>query len=151
MRPFDVFRPAAFGALIVGALCIASAAPAAAQANECEKLAKLFENRAKTMQQLEGFKKKPPTADQACAIFGRLKDQNAAAMAEVERNGDWCHVPPDVLPNLKAQHAQIEDTRKGACTAAVQQRKQAEDAKKQGLLGGGDIIGGPIRLPQGAL
>lgn len=151
MRPFAVFRSAASGVLIVGALWLVSAAPAAAQASECDKLSKLFENRAKTMQQLEGFKKRPPTADQACAVFGRLKEQNAQAMAEVERNGDWCHVPADVLPNLKAQHAQIEETRKGACTAAVQQRKQAEDAKKQGLLGGGDIIGGPMRMPQGAL
>ena len=151
MRPFDVLRPAALGALVVGALLVVPVATASAQSSECDKLAKVFETRAKTMQQIEGFKKKPPTADQACAVFARLKEQNASAMAEVERNGDWCHVPADVLPNLKAQHAQIEDTRKGACTAAAQQRKQMEDSKKQGLLGGGDIIGGPMRLPQGAL
>jgi hypothetical protein len=151
MRPFDILRPAALAASAFAALCAASAAPAAAQSSECDRLSKVFEARAKTMQQIEGFRKKAPSADQACAVFGRLKEQNATAMAEVERNGDWCHVPPDILPNLKAQHEQIEGTRKSACTAAAQQRKQAEDAKKQGLLGGGDIIGGPMRLPQGAL
>lgn len=138
------------GALV--ALCTAfAAAPAAAQSAECEKLAKAFQLRSKTMQEIEGFQKRRPTADKACGTFGRLQEQTAAAMSEVEKNGDWCHVPADVLNGLKQQQEQIVEARKGACTAAREQRKAADDARKQGLLGGGDIIGGPMRLPQGAL
>ncbi len=141
---------AAFGAALSAALLL-SISPAAAQSNECEALARSFQTRMKSMQEVENFQKKRPTADQACSTFGRLQEQTVAAIGQVEKNGDWCHVPADVLPGLKTQQGQIAEARKNACNAAVQQRKAAEDAKKQGLLGGGDIIGGPIRLPQGAL
>lgn len=143
---------AVFGALFAACIVFGFAAsPAAAQSKECEKLAKVFQSRMKTIQEVESFQTRRPTADRACGTFARLQEQTASAVAELERNGDWCHVPPDVLPGLKQQQDQIADARKNACGVAQQQRKSAEDAKRQGLLGGGDIIGGPMRLPQGAL
>ncbi len=141
-----------FGALFAACIVFGfAAAPAAAQSNECERLAKNFQNRMKTIQEIENFQKRRPTADKACGAFTRLQEQTASVVAEIERNGAWCHVPPDVLPGLQQQQAQIVDARQNACGAAQQQRKAAEEAKRQGLLGGGDIIGGPMRIPQGAL
>ena len=132
---------------------------AAAQANDCAAVAPMMIERQKLMQRIEGFRKKRPTAVEACNVFTSLSGNGNRLIPWVETNGAWCHVPPEFLPNLKAQQEQMTKVKGQACTAAVQQKKLEAQARRQqpgqkgtGPLGGGDeIVGGPIRMPQGAL
>ena len=132
---------------------------AAAQANDCAAVAPMMIERQKLMQRIEGFRKKRPTAVEACNVFTSLSGNGNRLIPWVETNGAWCHVPPEFLPNLKAQQEQMTKVKGQACTAAVQQKKLEAPARRQqpgqkgtGPLGGGDeIVGGPIRMPQGAL
>jgi hypothetical protein len=136
------------------------AGPALAQSSECEKIGKLLQERSSLIQQIQSMgKKKKLTPDSACGLFGRLQANGNAVIAALDKDGAWCHVPDQVLPNIKTQNGQIGTNRVKACNVAAQQKKMMEAARKQqseggGLLGGsaaGDVLGGPIKLPQGAL
>jgi len=133
---------------------------AAAQANDCGAAGPMMIERQQLMQRIEGYRKKRPSAIDACNTFTALTRNGATLIPWVETNGAWCHVPPEFAPNLKSQQEQMVKVKNQACTAAVQQKKLQAQAKRQqqqgqqrpGLMGGGDeIVGGPIRMPQGAL
>ncbi|MFZ4531726.1 MAG: hypothetical protein ACOYOJ_07910 [Alsobacter sp.] len=146
-------------ALAIAMTVTLGAGQAAAQANDCAAAGPMMIERQKLMQRIEGFRKKRPSAVEACNVFTSLSGNGSRLIPWVETNGAWCHVPPEFLPNLKAQQEQMSKVRGQACTAAVQQKKLEAQARRQqqgqkapGPLGGGDeIVGGPIRMPQGAL
>ena len=122
-----------------------------AQANECNALGMSFQKRQATIEQIQSFNKKPPTADVACASFTRLVSQTNELIKAVEENGAWCHVPQEILPGLQSQVPQIAEGRKNSCAAAEQQRK-AKTAPSASPFGGGDsVIGGAVKMPKGAL
>jgi hypothetical protein len=135
------------------------AAPAFAQApNECQAVAPMMQERASLMKRAESFRKKKPTPTEACNVFTSLQKNGTQIVPWVETNGAWCHVPPEFLTNLKQQQEQISKVRTQACAAMAQEKKMIEQAKRgqakgaPGPLGGGDeIVGGPIKMPQGAL
>ena len=121
------------------------------QSNECTALGHSFQKRQATVEQIQGFNKKPPSADQACAAFTRLVSQTNELMKSIEDNGAWCHVPQEILPGLQSQVPQITEGRKNSCAAADQQRK-AKSAPSASPFGGGDsVIGGAVKMPKGAL
>lgn len=124
---------------------------AQAQSTECTTLGLSFQKRQATVEQIQGFNKKPPTAEQACAAFTRLASQTSELVKSIEENGSWCHVPQEILPSLQAQVPQIAEGRKNSCNAADQQRK-AKSAPSANPFGGGDsVIGGAVKMPKGAL
>ena len=124
---------------------------AQAQSNECNALGEKFQKRQATIDQIQSFNKKPPSADQACASFTRLVTQTNELMKSIEDNGAWCHVPQEILPGLQSQLPQITEGRKNSCAAADQQRK-AKSAPAASPFGGGDsVIGGAVKMPKGAL
>ena len=96
----------------------------------------------------------------ACAAFTELAGNTTSVISELETNGSWCHAPPEALPAMEAQKTQIMSARTNACNAAAQQKKMEQQAKQQQqqqlkgagpIGGGGDVLGGPIKVPQGAL
>ncbi|WP_293867088.1 hypothetical protein [uncultured Alsobacter sp.] len=150
-------------ALAVGAGVVLAVAltpgTARAQSSECVGVMKLLQDRVTLLQQWQTMqKKKQATAPAACNLFTQLNAKVAAAIVEVEKNGSWCHVPDQVLPTLKDEQPKVSKARGDACKAVQMQKKmEAQRAQQQqrgapGPLGGGDsVVGGPIKMPQGAL
>jgi hypothetical protein len=153
------------GAATIGLMLLASAvASTGAQAQapaECQKVAQLLQKQQSLLQRVQAFQKKKPTAAVACSAFTELGSNTGSLVAEIEKNGEWCHVPGNLLDTFKGQKGQITAARSNACTAAVQQKKMEAQAKHQQqqqqlqgagpIGGGGDVLGGPIKVPQGAL
>lgn len=141
----------ALGTVLFG---IAAASSAQAADDPCAALNKVMGERIKLIQHVQTYKDKRPTADEACTSFTQLSKLNASSVAAVERDGAWCRAPEGFADNLKSQQAQIDNAKTGACKAAADQKKaQGSGAgAPQGPLGGtGDVLGGPMKLPQGAL
>jgi hypothetical protein len=127
--------------------------PARAAGDPCPALGQFFMEREKLIAQINEFHKKKPTAELACQTFTSLSKATSTTIAAVERDGAWCHVPEAVAPNLKTQLSQIDKAKAGACKVAADQQKAQKDGKNQQFLGGNsdDVLGGPAKLPQGAL
>ena len=152
---FRISGRALGGVILTTVLVSLSAAPSALAAEDaCMALNKLLGERIKMIQHVQSYKDKRPTADEACTSFTQLAKLNVSSVTAVERDGTWCRAPEGFADNLKTQQAQIEAAKTGACKAAAEQKKaQASGAgAPQGPLGGtGDVLGGPMKLPQGAL
>ena len=123
----------------------------------CVALGKVMQDRMAVIQQVQGFKNKRPSAQEACSTFTSLAKLNSSSIAALERDGAWCHAPDGAVDGLKGQQGQIETARTNACKAAANQKNPgqaggAPGKNPAGPLGGtGDILGGPMKLPQGAL
>lgn len=134
---------------------IQSASAQDAAADTCAKLGAVMQERAQIINQIQGFKTKKPTAQDACAVFTKLASVNKTAVQSLERDGSWCRAPDSAAPALKQQQDQIEQGKANACKAAADQKKmqqQGGGGPATGPIGGtGDILGGPQKLPQGAL
>ena len=151
------FGLAGFFAL-TGSVLASSAFAQDATNDPCAKIGVLMQERGQIIQQIQGFKDKKPTADQACAVFTKLSSVNKNAVQGLERDGAWCRAPENVAVSLKQQQDQIDQGKANACKAAADQKKMqtqqgaAGPGPKTGPIGGtGDILGGPAKLPQGAL
>lgn len=137
-----------------------SSAFAQAAANDpCAKLGATMQARVKLIEQIQGFKDKKPTAQQACSIFTKLSSTNKAAIEGLERDGAWCRAPETFAASLKEQQGQIDQGKANACKVAAEEKKMQQQqgaaagrGPQTGPLGGtGDVLGGPQKLPQGAL
>lgn len=139
---------------------------ARAQSAECTAIGELLKRQGELSQTAQSYGKKkmtPALIASACATFGKLSANTSEAIAKLEKDGDWCHAPGSFLDALKESQPNIAKAQKDACTAAAnikkmeqQARQQAEQQKKQmqgagPIGGGGDVLGGPIKVPQGAL
>lgn len=158
-------RAAALGAVALGATTLVLASlPTAVRAQgapECQRVGQLLQKQQGMIQRVQAFQKKKPTAAVACSAFTELNVNTASLVEEIEKNGEWCHVPGNLLDTFKTQKTQILAARSNACTAAVQQKKMEAQARRQQqqqqtqgagpIGGGGDVLGGPIKVPQGAL
>lgn len=156
MHRVSSFRPAFVRAgLPILALILAiswSASPASAQSSECDNLGKKLNAYGALMQRAQGFQKKKPTPDEACSVFTGLFNAGKDVIPALEQNGAWCHLPDNILAGIKGQQDQISKVRGNACGVAAQMKKQQQQQQQgPGLLGGGDVLGGPMRVPQGAL
>ena len=155
MRFVTTSRPAGSKfslAIAAAAMAVLLAGPVHAQDAACEELGKKLDAYGKLMQRVQGFQKKKPTADEACAAFTNLQSAGKAALPAFEQNGAWCHVPDQAITNIKAQQDQIAKVRANACNVAAQMKKQQQQGGPGGggLLGGGEVLGGPRSIPQGA-
>ena len=156
-RAFRMVRLAA--AAISAAVVIGAASPAFAQeASECQAIGPMLQQRGALLQKAQSFSKKKPSAAEACSVFTSLAANGAKVMPWLKANADWCHVPPEVAQNIGAQETAVKKAKANACQAAAMQKKMEAQAKKgggqqgPGLFGGGDdVVGGPIKMPQGAL
>jgi hypothetical protein len=153
-----LFRAKQFtGSLLAAAIVVAGVAsplPVVAAEDPCVNLNKLMASRVQVIQHIQSYKDKKPTAEEACGTFTQLAKLNATSIAAIERDGAWCRAPDGLADNFKAQQVQIDAGKTNACKAAVEQKKAAANggaAQRAPLGGTGDILGGPMKLPQGAL
>ena len=142
-----------FSSAIACVVLLSSVAAHAAD-DPCQALGKVLNGRAQIIQEVQSYREKKPTADQACAAFTKLAKLNVSAVAAVERDGAWCRAPEDLAGNMKNQQSDIDTAKKNACKVAAEMKK----AQKNGgggapqPFGGADgILGGDMKLPQGAL
>jgi hypothetical protein len=155
IKPLSGLRP--FGLLstlfvCVGALGFASLAHAAE--DPCVGLTKVLNDRGQLMQHIQSFQTKRPTAQEACNVFTKLSKINVTTVGALDRDGAWCRAPDTLGPTLKGQQGQIDTAKANACKIAEQQKKGAAKggAEARQPFGGTDeILGGAIKLPQGAL
>ncbi|MHB2167009.1 hypothetical protein [Alsobacter sp. R-9] len=138
--------------------CLSFSSPASAQSEECKPLMKLMQERIALVQRLNTMNKaKRKDPNEFCAVFTQLSSKISQAIPEVEKNGAWCHVPDQALTGLKGELGQANSAKAQACKVAAQQKKMQAQQEQQsrsapGPLGGGDsIVGGPIKMPAGAL
>lgn len=110
-------------ALIVAASAYGLALSAHAADDPCQMLGKALSGRAQIIQEVQSFREKKPTADQACATFTKLSKINVTAVAAVERDGAWCRAPEDLAANLKSQQAEIDKGKQNACKVAADMKK----------------------------
>ena len=130
-----------------------------AAADPCSRLGATMQERMKIIGQVQGFKDKKPTAQDACAVFTKLSSINKSAIEGLVRDGAWCRAPENFAESLKQQQSQIDQGKANACKAAADQKKMEsqkgaamQGGPKTGPMGGaGDVLGGPVKLPQGAL
>lgn len=148
--------------VLASAFLIANVSSASAQdaANDpCAKLGTLLQERVKIIEQVQSFKDKKPTAQEACSVFTKLSSVNKTAVKALERDGAWCRAPESVSAALKQQQDQIDEGRSNTCKVAADQKKMQNQqgaagrgGPATGPIGGtGDVLGGPVKLPQGAL
>lgn len=148
--------------ICVAGFVMSGASPVYAQdaANDpCAKLGATMQARVKLIEQIQGFKDKKPTAQEACSVFTKLSSANKVAVEGLERDGAWCRAPETFAASLREQQDQIDQGKANACKAAAEQKKMQQQqgaasgrGPQTGPLGGaGDVLGGPQKLPQGAL
>ena len=136
----------------VGALGFARVAHAAE--DPCVGLTKILGDRGQLMQHIQTFQTKKPTAQEACDLFTKLSKINVTTVSSLDRDGSWCRAPDTLGPTLKGQQGQIDAAKANACKIAEQQKKgpAASAAEARQPFGGTDeILGGAMKLPQGAL
>ncbi|WP_244643553.1 hypothetical protein [Alsobacter metallidurans] len=149
-------------AVMMGGAALASfgsQAHAQAAASDCASIGPLLQQRGALLQRATNFAKKKPTAAEACSVFTSLAANGAKVLPWLKTNADWCQVPPQVTETITQQSAQVNKAKANACQAAAMQKKMEAQAKRggggpqaPGLFGGGDdVVGGPIKMPQGAL
>mgnify|MGYP003329822983 CR=1 FL=1 len=119
----------------------------------CQALGKVLNDRMQLIQAVQAYKDKKPTADEACTAFTRLAKFNESAVSAVERDGAWCRAPDDLSGTLKSQQAEINKARQLSCKAAADMKKaQKNGGSTPKPFGGADgVLGGEMKLPQGAL
>lgn len=136
------------------------AAPAFAQASGCEQIQKLLTERQSIVATLNSSSKSKHklTPQQACGSLGKLVSNGSAALKFATANQDWCQIPPAFIDGLKADNDKAAGIRNQACNAvkqqAAMQKRAQQQAQQQGNnpFGGGDsIVGGGVKIPQGAL
>jgi hypothetical protein len=140
------------GMTIAGALAVS--APALAMPESCQKdFAPMMQQRANYMETINGYKKRKPSAPQACNTFGGLASVNRKIVKWMEDQKDWCQVPDEMISQLKGQQGQIDKVRGQACGAAAKQAQMMKQARRaqQQQRQAGPSVGGGVRLPQGAL
>jgi hypothetical protein len=142
----------ALNACVIVLVCSSAAVRAAD--DPCQTLGKLLGDRVQVIQRIQAFKDKKPTADEACVTFKSLAKLNLKSVAAIERDGAWCRAPDGLAENFKSQQSQIELGQTNACKAAADQKKAQSNgagAPRTPFGGADDVVGGAMKLPQGAL
>ena len=97
---------------------------------------KLAEARNVELQKVNTFAKsfhgKPMDPQQFCAKSGGLIRAEAALIAYMEKNKDWCSFPNETINQLKTNHAKNAGFNAKACKVAAQMKKMKEQAAQGG-------------------
>jgi hypothetical protein len=81
---------------------------------------------------VKSFHGKPMDAEQFCTKSAGLIRAEAALIAYMEKNKDWCSFPDEAINQLKTNHAKNAGFNAKACTVAAQVRKMKEQAAQAG-------------------
>ncbi|MGA7198749.1 hypothetical protein [Roseiarcus sp.] len=105
---------------------------------------KLAQDRNVELQRVNDFAKafhgKPLDPEGFCVKSAGLLRAEAALIAYMDKNKDWCSFPDEAIAGLKASHTKNAGFSAKACTVAAKMKKM----KEQAAQGGG---GGPQAQP----
>jgi hypothetical protein len=136
----------------LGAGLLLSAGLAASAYADCgSDMQKLAEARNTQLEIVNNFAKsfhgKPLDPEAFCGKSAGLVRAEAALIAYMEKNKDWCSFPDEAIGQLKEHHAKNTAFSSKACTVAAQMKKM----KEQAAQGGGTAGPQAQPLPSGPL
>jgi hypothetical protein len=107
---------------------LSTTGPIVAQQSCGDDLKRLSDKRTvelnKINQSMLASKGKPMNAVLFCSQSGGLNVAEAALIAYMDKNKDWCNVPDEVIAALKANHVKSLAFGAKACAVAAQLKKQ---------------------------
>jgi hypothetical protein len=83
----------------------------------------------------KSFHGKPMDPEGFCGKSAGLIHAEAALIAYMEKNKDWCSFPDEAISSLKEHHAKNAQFNAKACTVAAQMKKMKEQAAQGGGAG----------------
>jgi hypothetical protein len=108
----------------------------AAHADCGADMQKLAQERNVQLQAVNDFAKsfhgKPMDPEGFCAKSSGLIRAEAALIAYMEKNKDWCSFPDEAISQLKEHHAKNASFNAKSCTVAAQVKKMKEQAAQGG-------------------
>jgi len=121
-------------ALALGMGCVRLTAPAYADCGQ--DMQKLAQARNVELQNVNEFAKsfhgKPMDPGQFCAKSAGLIHAEAALIAYMEKNKDWCSFPDEAISQLKTNHAKNASFNAKACNVAAKLKQMKEQAAQGG-------------------
>ncbi|MGO4573424.1 hypothetical protein [Microvirga sp. 2TAF3] len=146
-------------AVAIAAAGVFAAAPAFAQASNCQDAQKFLSERQSLIQQINKLggegKKKQIDPRAACGVFTKLVSNGSVGLKWLESNKAWCQVPDQFAQGFEEDHKRAVEMKGKACSAAAKIAEMEKQAKK-GQQGGGGLLGGnsltgSYTMPKGAL
>ena len=122
---------------LAAALIAGVAAPSGSAYADCgSDMQKLAQERNSQLQIVNDFAKsfhgKPMDPQAFCVKSSGLIRAEAALIAYMEKNKDWCSFPDEAIAQLKEHHAKNAGFNAKACTVAAQMKKMKEQAAQGG-------------------
>jgi hypothetical protein len=93
---------------------------------------------------VKSFHGKPMDPEQFCGKSGGLIRAEAALIAYMEKNKDWCSFPDEAINQLKTNHAKNATFSAKACTVAAQVHKMKEQAAQGAAQQVQQLPAGPL-------
>jgi hypothetical protein len=113
-------------------LLLAVGAIESAYADCGSDMQKLAQERNAQLEVVNNFAKtfhgKPMDPEQFCAKSAGLIRAEAALIAYMEKNKDWCSFPDEAIDSLKEHHTKNAQFNAKACSVAAQVKKMKEQA-----------------------
>jgi hypothetical protein len=109
---------------------------------------KLAQDRNTQLQVVNDFAKsfhgKPMDPEAFCSKSSGLIRAEAALIAYMEKNKDWCSFPDEAIAQLKEHHIKNAQFNAKACTVAAQMKKMKEQAAQGGGPQAQPLPAGPL-------
>ena len=133
-------------ALALGMGCVRLTAPAYADCGQ--DMQKLAQARNIELQNVNEFAKsfhgKPMDPGQFCAKSAGLIHAEAALIAYMEKNKEWCSFPDEAISQLKTNHAKNASFNAKACSVAAKIKQMKEQAAQGGGPQAQPLPAGPL-------
>lgn len=146
LKPFTL-------ALAVCACMVLAPHAARAQANVCQSVGPLLEERRSIVEKLNALGSENVDPRPACSALRELESNGQKLVDFLAENQTWCQIPNDFAQNVRQDHERVGGMRADACQVAAQVN-QAERAARQAAEQqqfGGPGLTGRFPIPQGAL
>ncbi|GGK29456.1 hypothetical protein [Salinarimonas ramus] len=140
---------------VVAAVTLGALAPTqvSAQANVCQSVGPLLEQRRAIVQRLESLGSENVDPRPACSALRELEANGQTLVDFIDQNQAWCQIPNDFAQNVRQDHERVGGMRADACRVAAQinnAERQAREAAESNQFGGPGLTG-RFPIPQGAL
>ena len=146
LKPFTL-------ALAFCATAVLAPHAARAQADLCQSVGPLLEERRSIVEKLNELGSDNVDPRPACSALRELEANGQELVDFIGENQAWCQIPDDFAQNVRQDHERVGGMRADACQMAAQVN-QAERAARQAAEQqqfGGPGLTGRFPIPQGAL
>lgn len=146
LKPFTL-------ALALCASALLAPQAAVAQANVCQSVGPLLEERQSIVERLNALGNDNVDPRPACSALRELEANGDKLVGFIDENQAWCQIPADFAQNVRQDHERVGGMRADACQMAAQvnqAERNARQAAEQQQFGGPGLTG-RFPIPQGAL